>query len=238
MGPGVGQVVSLHLWRVRPSRVPAAVLRMGVDRLHLRRVPGLSFWKLLGTGDGRTFTLRDADPLHWGLLGVWESAAALAAFEASRRTASAWRALAEDVWRADLACLRVRGAWAGRQPFTPQPDVQGWAGPVAAVTRARLVARRARRFWRAVPPVVGSLAAAEGLLLSVGIGEAPVGLQGTFSVWRSADDLSEFAYRGAAHREVAQRTPLESWYSEELFARFALLGGTGVVFGQTVGSDA
>ncbi len=45
--------------------MPLALLRMGYERLSLRSVPGLRFAKLLGTGDGRTFTLRDADPRHW-----------------------------------------------------------------------------------------------------------------------------------------------------------------------------
>lgn len=231
------QVVTLHLWAVRPSRVPAAVARMAVDRVWLSRVAGLEFWKLLGTGDGRTFTLRDADPLHWGLLGVWRDAGALEAFEREGRTASAWRRLAEEAWRGDLACLRTRGFWAGRAPFQPAGLV-GWEGPVAAITRARLAPSRALRFWRAVPPVVADLHGSPGLRLSVGIGEAPVGLQGTFSVWASAASLTDFAYRGAAHRAVADATPGERWYTEELFARFALLGGTGTLFGQTWEPDA
>ena len=41
-----------------------------------------------------------------------------------------------------------------------------------------------------------------GLRLAVGIGEAPVGLQGTFSLWESARALREFAYAGAAHQAV------------------------------------
>jgi hypothetical protein len=64
---------------------------------------------------------------------------------------------------------------------------------VAAVTRARLRPSRARSFWRAVPAVSADLAAQPGLRLAVGIGEAPMGLQGTFSVWESAAALRRFA---------------------------------------------
>ena len=42
-----------------------------------------------------------------------------------------------------------------------------------------------RAFWRAVPPVSLDLAGRPGLRLAVGIGEAPVGLQGTFSLWET-----------------------------------------------------
>ncbi|MGH3928140.1 MAG: hypothetical protein ACRDTT_35640, partial [Pseudonocardiaceae bacterium] len=61
--------------------------------------------------------------------------------------------------------------------------------------------------------------------------EAPIGLQGTFSVWASCADLTTFAYRGAAHRDVIRRTAEVGWYSEELFARFAVLRTTGTIDG-------
>jgi hypothetical protein len=70
-----------------------------------------------------------------------------------------------------------------------------------------------------------------GLLLALGIGEAPVGLQGTFSLWRSAAALNEFAYQRRAHLDVVGRTGVEKWYAEELFARFGLLSSRGTVGG-------
>jgi hypothetical protein len=226
-------LTSLHLHRVGPAGVPAAVLRMGLDRRHLRRTPGLRFWKLLGTGDGRTFDARDADPRTWGLLGVWEDAAALAAFERRSPVAAAWRALAEESWRADLRPLAAHGSWSGEEPFTPD-GAAGHRGPVAAITRARLTPRRMRRFWAAVPPVTADLHTHAGLRLAVGIGEAPVGLQGTFSLWESTEALFGFAYRSAAHREVIAETGRQGWYAEELFARFAVLQTTGTVRGEAI----
>jgi hypothetical protein len=78
-------------------------------------------------------------------------------------------------------------------------------------------------FWRAVPPVSAELHRADGLRLAVGIGEAPVGLQGTFSLWDSHDALTGFAHRRAAHVEAIRRTAEVGWYAEELFARLAVL---------------
>ena len=49
------------------------------------------------------------------------------------------------------------------------------------------------------------LATRPGLRFAVGVGEAPVGLQGTVSVWESARALRGFAYGGAAHQAVARR---------------------------------
>ena len=70
--------------------------------------------------------------------------------------------------------------------------------------------------------MAAELAAAPGLLARFGVGEAPVGWQGTVSVWRSAADLTAFAYRQPEHRAVIARTPADRWYAEELFARFAV----------------
>ena len=88
-------------------------------------------------------------------------------------------------------------------------------------------------FWRAVPPVSADLRAAAGLRLAVGIGEAPIGLQGTFSLWDSPAAVTEFAYRRPAHVEAVRRTAEVGWYAEELFARFAVLGVDGTLDGRT-----
>jgi hypothetical protein len=203
---------------------------MAVDRRPVRRQPGVRFAKLLGTGDGATFTVRDADPRRWGLLASWADRASARAFEGSP-IAARWRRLADEAWRVELRPLTARGRWSGREPFGT-PAGGRWDGPVAAVTRARLAPTRARSFRRAVPPVSADLAARPGLRLAVGIGEAPVGLQGTFSLWDSARALREFAYGGAAHQAVVARTVPARWYAEELFARFAVEATDGSVDGR------
>jgi hypothetical protein len=230
MREAVPELVTLHLWRVPRRAVPAAVLRMGTERRRVRAVPGVRFAKLLGTGDGGTFGVRDADPRRWGLLASWSDRAAARAFERSP-VATRWHRLAEEAWRVELRPLAARGRWSGREPFGT-PAGGRWDGPVAAVTRARLAPGRLRSFWRAVPPVAADLRGRPGLRLAVGIGEAPVGLQGTFSLWESSRALREFAYAGAAHTAVVARTGPERWYAEELFARFAVEAADGSVDGR------
>ena len=224
-----GVVASLHLWRVPAAAVPRALGHMAADHLHLRRQPGLRFAKLLGTGSGRTFTLRDADLHRWAALTVWDDEAAAARFDAGRVVAG-WRRIAEEEWAACLRPLSARGRWSRREPFgSPAPAPEH--GPVAALTRARLVPWRARKFWSAVPPVSADLHRTPGLLLALGIGEAPLGVQGTFSLWASSAALNEFAYQRPAHLDAVRRTGVEGWYAEELFARFALLSSRGTVGG-------
>jgi hypothetical protein len=83
------------------------------------------------------------------------------------------------------------------------------------------------RFWRAIGPPAFTAARAPGLVAAFGIGEAPLGWQGTVSLWRSMSDLVEFAYRQPAHTQVVRRSPTEGWYAEELFARFAVVRVSG-----------
>ena len=88
------------------------------------------------------------------------------------------------------------------------------------LTRADVRMRRWAPFLRAGRPVSEAVGRAPGLLAVVGIGEAPLGRQATFSLWRSVADLTAFAHGNDAHREVVRRTRAERWYGEELFARF------------------
>ena len=97
-----------------------------------------------------------------------------------------------------------------------------WQGEIAAITRARIKWHQNWHFWRAVPPVTTSLKAAPGLINAIGIGEAPIGLQGTFSIWKDAKSIRDFAYKSASHQAAIAATAKRQWYAEELFARFAV----------------
>ena len=226
----VPELVTLHVWTVPPTRVAWAAGRMATDRRRVRRAPGATFAKLLGTGRGETFGVREANPRRWALLMCWASADAATQWEISR-TASRWRAVADETWRLELAPLTSRGKWSKRTPFgAPAPGPHD--GLVVAVTRARLRPRRAATFWRAVPPVAAELHTSPGLRFTMGIGEAPAGLQGTFSLWDSADALKSFAYSSPQHLDAIARTSTVGWYAEELFARLAVLASSGTVDGR------
>jgi hypothetical protein len=71
-----------------------------------------------------------------------------------------------------------------------------------------------------------------GLLATLGVGEAPIGWQGTLSVWTDAGALRAFAYEGAAHRAAIRKTEETGWYAEELFARFGVAGTQGTMNGE------
>ena len=206
--------VTLHVWRVPPRGVPAAMLRIGSGVLRSRPA-GVGFMKFLGTGTGVSFGPGDADLTRYAAVTVSEGEVRF----------PAWDRAAVASARVDLDPVHSRGRWSGREPFRAAARKTG--GPVLALTRARLRPSKAMTFWRATPPVAAELAAAPGLLARFGIGEAPIGWQGTVSLWRDAADLTRFAYRQPEHRAVIARTPTDGWYAEELFARFAVRDLTG-----------
>lgn len=218
----------LHVWGVRS--VGPALWRVARGRRPLRRAHGLRFAKLLGTGSGDTFTARDADLHHWAALTVWDGPESAAAFE-SHPVVAAWDAAAGERLRVRMTPQSARGTWSGQRPLGDRVAARV-DGPVAAITRARLRPTRALQFWRAVPPVSADLHGSDGLRLSLGIGEAPVGLQGTFSLWDSADDLVDFAYRRSPHVEAVRRTAEVRWYAEEMFARLGVVDVSGTYRGR------
>jgi hypothetical protein len=220
-------VVTVHVWRVPWRHVPAAMLAVATDRRRVRALSGVSFAKLLGTGRG--FSPRYADLTRWVLVTSWTSQSAAQRFDGDA-VATRWRGRSSEAWQAWLRPLSSRGRWSGRVPFGAAPDAR-WDGPVAAITRARLAPRRALSFWRAVPPVAAELAGRDGLLAAFGIGEAPLGVQGTFSLWSEAAAMRRFAHQTRAHRTAIWQTAERRWYAEELFARFGVLRTSGTLDG-------
>ena len=209
-------MIVAYFWRIKPSAIPFALLAMAVDRFTLSRSKNVGFYKSLGTGKGETFTPADANSLRWGLIAQVQD---LEAFDQSL-VVKRWRTRSVEEFRAILEPISSHGKWAGKEPFVA--SATNWDGPVVAITRARIKWHQNFRFWRSVPPVTMSLKSAPGLVAAIGIGEAPIGLQGTFSLWESSAAIREFAYKGAAHQKAIADTATYNWYSEELFARFAV----------------
>ena len=173
----------------------------------------------MGTGRGRTTSL-SADLARTALFAVWDDTDALERFLDASPISRRWRAAPEH-YVARLELLRGGGRWAGVEPLAAlaaRPDEPH--RPVAVLTRADVRRHAWRPFLASGRPVSESLQRADGLLAVAGIGEAPLGRQATFSLWRDAAAIEAFAYHDPAHVEVIRRTRAGGWYGDELFARF------------------
>lgn len=208
-------MIRFYLWSGVP--VHQAIRRLAVDRVRLRAVP---FARLLWTARG--VGIRATDPHRWLLMVRADES-----FERSR-VVGGWDAVAAERASLTLRPLASRGTWRGTDPFG---SGHRWDGPVLSLTHARLSPRRMVGFQRALPAVAEAAQAAHGLRWWTGFGEAPVGFKGTLTAWSSSAAASEFAFRSAVHVDVIRRTPVERWYAEELFTRFALLDADGTLDG-------
>ncbi len=220
----MGRIASFHLVRERASRVPLVYPRLATDRLSLRRVEGLRFWRLLGTGAGHN-TGPSVDVRRAALFAVWEDESALDHFMTDDRIAERW-SRADEAWHVRLRSLGGHGTWRG---FDVLADMEAGSrdGPVAVITRADVRRGAWRDFGRAGKEVDTELHTAAGLIDVVGIGEAPVGRLATFSLWDSLAAARNFAYSMPRHQQVIDETRDGDWYAEEMFARFEPYGSSG-----------
>lgn len=228
--------VLLHIWGIPTLAIPRAFAHVLADPRVMAREPGLEFVKVLGTARAETFGLSDTDLRHWVMVSTWSDARVASHVETTSRTLRSWDAIADERLRVCLRPLRSMGRWSGRAPFGATNDSasDAAAAPLAILTRARVRTSQWAKFAGAATPVAAQLAAQDGPLLALGIGESPIGLQGTFSIWRDYAQASAFAHAPGAHREVIAHTHATGWYSEELYARFAVESVDGTYRGQRV----
>lgn len=215
----MNKVVVAYLWKIDRKSLPFAFFSMARDRRRLRRSKGIYFAKMLGTGTGENFTPSDADLSRWGILVVIDEAQ-LDVID-NNAVIKGWKRRSISEAQMILDPIASHGLWSGSNPFdwshTPAAETQ-----VVAITRARIKWLQNFRFWAAVPPVSTELHQSPGLVAAIGIGEAPIGLQGTLSLWENGKALRDFAYKGSAHQGAIEATHRFNWYAEELFSRFAL----------------
>jgi spheroidene monooxygenase len=219
------QVVSLSVFRFEGAGAKLwAFGQMGWARGPLKRTPGIGFAKLMGTGSGYNF-----DP--WPNLAVWAILATWPDLPTARAgmedgVLARFRDRAAEQFTTWLAPIHSTGRWSGYAPFEVVHPATPPA-PIAVLTRASVKPRHAREFWRKVPAINAQIGAEPAMRFRMGMGEVPWLHQVTFSIWETAEAMRAFAYRGAGHRTAIAEVRAGDWFSEELFARFAVLGGEG-----------
>lgn len=220
-------IVSLTIARYRKALIPVALLAMAIHRVPMWTQKGCTFWKLLGCGRNGTFDLHP-DWQQWGLLAVWHNRESFDRFDKSSFIAGWWNKLAYERWTVLLEPLQSHGRWDGKEPFKGTKETN-YTGLVAILTRATIKLNKLKAFWTNVDDVAATMADARGFITSIGIGEAPIYRQATFSIWKSLDDVKAFAYTSGQHSDVIKKTREGNWYSEELFARFKPVASFGTL---------
>ena len=101
-------------------------------------------------------------------------------------------------------------------------DVGASASPVGVLTRASIQPSKTTAFWRHAPATQASLDAAPGCLLAMGLGEAPLLRQCTFSLWQDEPSMLHYAREGA-HQQASAAAYKHRFFSESLFVRLRVL---------------
>ena len=216
-------VIVLLLAELAPGALLWGWSRIVLRSWPLRAVPGLRFARALGSGQRGGFGLKPS-LTRQGLFAVFENEAAADDFLEASPTVEAYRAHAGELCLVKLRATSCRGSWGGQAIGVSAQAAAG--SPVASLTRASIRPQKALPFWNRSPPAEVALERAEGCLLAMGLGEAPLLRQATFSVWESQAAMDAYA-RSGAHQQAIRAAMQGDWFSESMFVRFVPLSITG-----------
>ncbi len=213
-----GTVVVL-LANLRPAHWLWGWNRIAFSRWQPLRVRGLRWMKTLGSGRGGGFGLMPS-PSHQGLFCLFDDDDCASEFIASASLVERYRQSSDDCLLLTLRPSSSRGSWDGMS-INPGPPLPADA-PLAALTRASVRPLAAASFWRHAPLSQAGLKNAQGCELAVGLGEAPLLRQATFSLWRDTAAMDAYA-RSGAHQQAIRAAWQQQFFSESMFVRFAPL---------------
>lgn len=198
----------------------------------LKKVDGLTFYRLMGSGKGRGF-----NPLpDWSvycLLQVWNSEQEAENFLNSANLMKRYQQHTNEIYTLYMKNISAGGTWVGKNPFEKAAELDHNL-PIAIITRATIKLNWLVKFWKYVPTSEEGLEGNEGLIYTKGIGEVPVIQMATFSLWKNFDAVKQFAYKSKQHQEAIKKTRQYEWYSEELFSRFQPYKSTGLWEGKNL----
>lgn len=197
---------------------------MGLARRDLRKIDGLEFWKLCGSGTGEGFT-PVPDTTVVAILATWSDLATAKRQIGNSRLFRRFTHRATEAWTVHLSTTTVRGEWSGCHPFVPSESHAG--GPVAALTRATIRPKAALRFWSRVPDISAVIGADPNVIFKIGIGEVPWLHQVTFSIWPDTASMAAFARADGPHARAIRAVREHRWFREELYARFRVIDTAG-----------
>lgn len=194
-----------------------ALGRMGRPPIANQNIDGLSFWKPLGVGSGNGFSIWP-DFSIFALLSVFDTENQAESFLDSEYITE-YTNEASKFSHILMHTIKAHGEWSQQSPFKSGTNFDA-SQPIAVITRATIKPSLAHKFWRFVPSVSKSMDGYKDLIFTKGIGEYPILMQATFSLWKNGEAMMDYAYKNEKHAAMVKKTRELGWYSEELFARF------------------
>ncbi|MEP0711200.1 spheroidene monooxygenase [Algoriphagus sp.] len=213
----VSQISTVTLFRFRGTNAFWIFGQMQKAKKKFEQVPGLQFFKLMGSGGKNGFS-KMLNVNVYALHCVWKSEQDATNFFKKSETFSEFKSRSTELYHIFSKAVKAHGLWDGTNPYEAEAITA--SGPILVITRARIKLRFLLKFWRHVPSLGKKVDQAAGSIFSIGIGEYPWFMQATFSIWDSYESMRAYAYGSPLHMEVVKKTRELGWYSEELFANF------------------
>jgi hypothetical protein len=205
-------IVSVHLAEVGWRRAP----RMLRERPPISEVPGLTYAEPVLSTPLRDGPVPRPGPGRIGLIAAWEDDAALDRFLDDHPLAARFA----DGWHVRLEPLRVYGSWS-RMPGLPTREKPvDSEEPVAVLTLGHTKLHRAVPFLRTSEPAERAAVGDSAVLASTAFARPPRFVS-TFSLWRSAAAMREYAHsRDGAHQAAVRADRAKPFHREAAFIRF------------------
>lgn len=190
----------------------------------LKNVPGIEFFKSMGTGGGNGFGLIPSFSKYTWLI-VWKSKELASNFIANNTYLKEYQNKCKSFRTLYLENIISHGFWSKKNPFRKSENTNPTA-KILVLTRASIKLNKLIQFWFKVGSAAKSMYKSKGILYASGIGEVPLIHQATLTIWDSEESMKDFAYQNQIHKKVILQTRLHNWYREELFARFRIIEDT------------
>jgi quinol monooxygenase YgiN len=226
-------IVALTITKYRSLTIPFAFIGMAILRLPLWLNKRCKFWKLMGSGKNAQVDLA-TDFKHWSILTTWNNNIDCDEFYKKSFAIKWFRFFGAEEFTILLKPLSTHGLWSGKEPFKVKDQIKNHQGRIAVITRAAIRLKKIKEFRNNIKRAAEGMRKTPGFILSAGVGENPYLDQATFSIWEDAESMKNYAYQSFDHSDIIKLTRERKWYSEELFARFAIIDSWGTLNGTSI----
>jgi hypothetical protein len=220
------------LVKLKKRSLPWGYGRFALNHLAFRRIAGLRFGKMLGSGYQGGFGLRPSFDRQ-ALFLVFDNESSAEACLLHEPLIARYRQVCDEFFSVLLEPYAAKGSWSGQQ-LQPTAVAPPTHAPIAALTRAAINSRALAAFWRDASPAHADMAQAKGCLLAAGVGELPVIRQATFTMWENLAAMNHYA-RSGAHQAAIVHSTKYNYFTESMFVRFIARNASGVYKGQRYG---
>tara|TARA_B100001287_G_scaffold272193_1_gene273544 strand:- start:479 stop:1096 length:618 start_codon:yes stop_codon:yes gene_type:complete len=187
---------------------------------NLINTDGLKFIKLFGTGSREGFSLIP-DFSSYVIITSWKN-------DHFRKKFIAKNSIINEIINRSSSRVEIKidpysfkGSWNGINPFKNSSLYSG--GKIIVITRARVRFNKLINFLINTSLAAKSIKSHNGAEFYKGIGELPIIEQATISIWKSEQEMKDYAYSDKNHLKIINKARKDKWYSEELFVRSNIL---------------